>query len=132
MFKSSTIVILVAIALVSCGGAPEPAPAPQAPEVSVATPEQRDVMGFEEFTGRTEAIEFAEIRARVPGTLERQAFKASALVNKGQLLFVIEQAPYIARRNGASMPRCKSWQAELARAKSDLWSGSNRRSAPMR
>ena len=76
-------------------------------------------MGYHEFTGRTEAVEFVEIRARVSGELERQAFRASSIVRKDELLFVIEQAPYIARRNGADAD-VKSWEAELARAKSDL------------
>lgn len=108
------------LSLPSCGGGGAvDAPAPAAPEVSVATATQRDVMGFREFTGRTEAIEFVEVRARVTGILERQAFEASARVRKGQLLFVIEQAPYIARLNGAKAD-VQTWEAELARAKSDL------------
>jgi RND family efflux transporter MFP subunit len=82
-------------------------------------PEQRDVMGYQEFTGRTEAVESIEIRARVSGVLERQAFEASSLVRKGQLLFVIEPDSYVARKNGADA-EVKMWEAELARAKSDL------------
>ncbi len=76
-------------------------------------------MGYQEFTDRTEAVESVEIRARVSGELERQAFQASAMVRRDQLLFVIEPAPYIARRNGADA-EVKSWEAELARAQSDL------------
>ena len=106
------------IALGACQSGVEAPPRP-APEVTVAVPEQRDVMGYHEFTGRTEAVEFVEIRARVSGELERQAFRASSIVRKDELLFVIEQAPYIARRNGADAD-VKSWEAELARAKSDL------------
>lgn len=85
----------------------------------MAEPQQRDVLLFQEFTGRTEAVESVEIRARVAGVLERQEFRASQIVRKGQLLFVIEQAPYIARLNGAEAD-VKTWEAELARAKSDL------------
>ena len=89
------------------------------PEVSVAAPEQRDVMGYQEFTGRTEAIESVEVRARVAGVLERQEFQASSRVRKGQLLFVIERAPYLAARDGAAA-EVQTWEAELSRAKSDL------------
>ena len=85
----------------------------------MAVPEQRDVMGYQEFTGRTEAVESIEIRARVSGVLERQAFEPSSLVRKGQLLFVIESDPYIARKNGVHA-EVKTWEAELARATSDL------------
>lgn len=110
-------ILLVAVAA-ACGGGPEVAPPPP-PEVTVALPEQRDVMGFEEFTGRTEAVESIEVRARVAGVLQRQAFQASGLVSKGQLLFVIEPDAYVARRNGAAA-EVKTWEAELARARSDL------------
>lgn len=102
----------------ACGG-PGEAPPPLPPEVTVAVPEQRHVQGYVEFTGRTEAVESVEIRARVSGVLERQAFRASNIVKKGQLLFVIEPAPYIARRDGAAAD-VKTWEAELARAVSDL------------
>lgn len=112
------ILLLLTITF-SCApdGAEAPPPAP--PEVTVAVPQQRDVMGFQEFTGRTEAIESVEIRARVAGVLERQEFRASSVVRKGQLLFVIEPEPYVARRDGA-VADVKQWEAELARANSDL------------
>ncbi len=118
MRRLSFWIVAAVIALGACGSGGE-APRPRAPEVTVAVPEQRDVMGYQEFTGRTEAVESVEIRARVSGELERQAFQASATVRRDQLLFVIEQAPYIARRNGADA-ELKSWEAELARARSDL------------
>ncbi|TDI47849.1 MAG: efflux RND transporter periplasmic adaptor subunit [Acidobacteria bacterium] len=118
MRRHSFWILVAVIVLGACQSGGEAPPRP-APEVTVAVPEQRDVMGYQEFTGRTEAVESVEIRARVSGELERQAFQASATVRKDQLLFVIEQAPYIARRNGADA-EVKSWEAELARARSDL------------
>jgi len=118
MRRLSFSIVAAAIALGACGSGGK-APPPRAPQVTVAVPEQRDVMGYQEFTGRTEAVESVEIRARVSGELEHQAFQASSTVRKDQLLFVIEQAPYIARRNGADA-EVKTWEAELARARSDL------------
>ncbi len=118
MRRLSFWIVAAVIALGACGSGGE-APPRRAPAVTVAVPEQRDVMGYQEFTGRTEAVESVEIRARVSGELEHQAFQASSTVRKDQLLFVIEQAPYIARRNGADA-EVKSWEAELARAQSDL------------
>ncbi len=109
------LAILLLAGAAACGGSGDVA-APPPPEVTVAVPEQRDVMGFQEFTGRTESI---EIRARVAGVLKRQAFDASSVVRKGQLLFVIEPDPYVARRNGAAAD-VKTWEAELSRSKSDL------------
>lgn len=110
---------LLVLAQLGCGSGAEQAAAPPAPEVTVAVPDQRDVQGYQEFTGRTEAIESVEIRARVAGVLERQTFEPSTLVKKGQLLFVIEPPPYVARRNQAAA-EVQTWEAELARAKSDL------------
>ena len=112
------LAILLLAGAAACGGSGDVA-APPPPEVTVAVPEQRDVMGFQEFTGRTEAVESIEIRARVAGVLKRQAFDASSVVRKGQLLFVIEPDPYVARRNGAAAD-VKTWEAELSRSKSDL------------
>jgi len=103
--------------LVTCGTGEPPAPAP--PEVTVALPLQQDVVEYLELTGRTEAIESVEIRARVSGALERVAFNPSSQVNRGDLLFVIEPEPYIANRERA-IAEVKKWEAELARAKSDL------------
>ena len=115
--RTATILLLAGAA--ACGGGGGDVAAPPPPEVTVAVPEQRDVMGYQEFTGRTEAVESIEIRARVSGVLERQAFEASSIVRKGQLLFVIEPDSYVARKNGADA-EVKTWEAELARAKSDL------------
>ena len=86
------ISVLTVLFLAACGGSEQAGP--PAPEVTVATPERRDVQYFEELSGNTRAIEFAEVRARVPGTLDEQRFSASSVVREGQLLFVIEPEPY--------------------------------------
>ena len=85
----------------------------------MALPLQQDVVEYLELTGRTEAVESVRIRARVSGALERVAFKASSEVNEGDLLFVIEPELYIANRERA-IANVRQWEAELARAKSDL------------
>ena len=108
--------VLLAIASSACGGGP---PAPQAPQVTVATPERRTVQSYGEFTGTTRAIESVEIRARVAGTLEEIRFEPSSPVRRGQVLFVIEREPYVAARDEA-LGSLRSAEAELARAESDL------------
>jgi len=68
------------------------APAPQVSAVKVvATP----FALAEEYAAQTEAVETLEIRARVGGILERQAFADGARIKKGDVLFVIDQQPYI-------------------------------------
>lgn len=52
-----------------------------------------------EYVGHMEAIQTVELRARVQGVLEQIKFKEGGDVNAGDLLFVIEQASYIARVN---------------------------------
>ena len=89
-----SVVALGSFSLVFSGcEQPQPEP-PKPPTVTVATPEIRDVTDFTVFSGRTEAVDTVEIRARVKGFLERVDFEAGEMVKKGQELFLIEQAPY--------------------------------------
>ena len=68
--------------------------APPAPAVTVAKPLVEDLKEWRDFTGQFEARESVEIRARVSGYLESVNFTDGQLVNKGDLLFVIEPRPY--------------------------------------
>jgi RND family efflux transporter MFP subunit len=97
----------------------EPPPLPPPPEVVVETPTQRDVTVIQEFTGNTDAIESVEIRARVQGYLESHHFEAATFVEKGDLLFVIEQGPYIAAKDQAKADVDAS-EAFLRRTESDV------------
>ena len=101
-----------------CAGPPETV-APPPPEVTVASPQVRDVTVYQEFVGSTEAYESVEIRARVQGFLEKMTFVPSSFVRKGELLFVIEPAPYEALRDRAAAG-LKAAEAGLRRADSDL------------
>ncbi len=112
------VVAVVVGSFFGCGGQPEVV-APPPPEVTVATPQVRDVTVFEEFVGSTEAYQSVEIRARVQGYLDRMTFEPSSFVRKGQLLFVIEQEPYEAMRDRAEAG-LKAAEAGLRRAESDL------------
>ena len=68
---------------------------PPPPEVVVVLPERRDVTIYHEFTGTTQASEAVDVRARVEGYLEKILFKDGDNVSEGDLLFVIDQRPYI-------------------------------------
>jgi membrane fusion protein (multidrug efflux system) len=46
------------------------------------------------FTGRVRAQDKVDLRARIDGFLEKRLFNEGQDVRKGELLFVIEQAPY--------------------------------------
>lgn len=81
-----------AMAQPSGPGAPPPA-------VTVTRVERRDVTPVTSFTGRIEAIDKVDLRARVEGFVEEIRFEDGADVSAGQLLFVMEKAPYRAKVN---------------------------------
>jgi multidrug efflux system membrane fusion protein len=62
--------------------------------VTVAVVENRDVVAWQEFSGRLEAIDRVQIRSRVAGAIEAVNFREGALVKAGDLLFTIDQEPY--------------------------------------
>jgi|JI10StandDraft_1071094.scaffolds.fasta_scaffold128028_2 multidrug efflux system membrane fusion protein len=68
--------------------------APPAVPVSVAAAVARDVVLWNEFSGRLEAIDRVDIRPRVTGAVQAVHFREGALVKKGDLLFTIDPLPY--------------------------------------
>ncbi len=66
------------------------------PDVTVTQPIQREVTRYLEYTGTTAALESVDIRARVPGFLEKIQFKPRAKVKAGDPLFVIDPRQYAA------------------------------------
>jgi multidrug efflux pump subunit AcrA (membrane-fusion protein) len=68
--------------------------APPPPAVTVAKPIEKELVEWKEFTGQFEAVDFVDVRARVSGYLESINFTDGQIVNKGDLLFVIEPKPY--------------------------------------
>jgi len=109
---------LVAVILAGwgCGGAVD---APLPPKVTVDQPKRGPVQRFAEFTGTMRAVEFAEIRARVPGILEQMLFEPTAFVNEGDVLFEIERQSYQASLEGAKA-QLESAKSELGQAQADL------------
>ncbi len=71
------------------------APAEQPPPtVTVAVPVQRSVIEWDEYTGRLEAVEFVEVRARVGGLIVSTPFHEGGLVAAGDLLVEIDARPF--------------------------------------
>jgi RND family efflux transporter MFP subunit len=104
------------LALAGCG-ADAQAPQQQATPVSVAQVVERQVTEWDEYTGRLEAVESVEIRARVSGTVDQVAFEEGKEVKKGDLLFVIDPRPFRAEvaRARAELERVRT-QLQLARS----------------
>ena len=88
--------------------APAPGAAAPAAAVTVGQPLQREIVEWDETTGRFDAVEAVEIKARVSGYLTEVLFKDGQDVKKGDTLFVIDPRPY---ENALSQA-----EAELAQA----------------
>ena len=70
-------------------------PAPEAPPpVIIVKPIQKEIVEWDEYTGRTDAVENVNITPRVSGYIDNITFRAGDMVNKGDLLFVIDPRPY--------------------------------------
>ncbi|MEX0692922.1 MAG: efflux RND transporter periplasmic adaptor subunit [Rhodospirillales bacterium] len=82
--------------IAACDGEDKAAapPPPPAPEVTVAAPLLKEIVEWDEYTGRFEAVERVEIRARVSGYMDKVLFKEGQQVSAGQSLFVIDQRPF--------------------------------------
>src|SRR5437870_424412 len=63
---------------------------PPPPAVTTAPVEQREIVEWDEFTGRTAPVEAVEVRPRVSGYIQEVRFQSGQLVKKGDVLFVID------------------------------------------
>lgn len=100
--------------------------APPATPVSVAQVVSQDVSAWNEFSGRLEAVDRVDVRARVSGAVQQVHFREGSLVKAGDLLVTIDPAPYqaeVARGEAqvaAAQARVTYTQSELARSKALL------------
>jgi RND family efflux transporter MFP subunit len=69
-------------------------PAPPPPAVSIANPLEKEVVEWDEYTGRFDAVDLVEVRARISGVLDEVKFKDGAIVKQDDLLFVIDPRPF--------------------------------------
>ena len=86
------VCVLTALALLT--GCRKQPPKPDAPAVTVNHPAQEQVTDFIDLTGSVSASKSVDLVARVSGYLKSVNFKDGAVVEEGQLLFVIEPEPY--------------------------------------
>ncbi len=99
------------------------------PPVTVARPAVEPVTEYLEMTGTVAASRSVNLVARVPGYLQALHFKDGEVVTGGQLLFTIEQGPYVAQvelgraalvRAQAELERQEGMMKENATAKTTL------------
>src|SRR5271167_1463379 len=84
---------------------------PPPPAVTVAPVEQKEIVEWSEFTGRTEPVASVDVQPRVSGYIQEVRFQSGQLVKKGDVLFVIDP-----RWNQAVLDQR---QAEFDQAKSE-------------
>ncbi|NIJ09276.1 membrane fusion protein (multidrug efflux system) [Sphingomonas vulcanisoli] len=96
--------------LSGCGKAPPPAPPP--PSVGFVTLKTEPVTLTTELPGRISAMETSDVRPQVSGVVRERLFKEGSIVHAGQILYVIEDAPYRASLLNA--------QGQLAQAQATI------------
>lgn len=121
--------IVAAVGLSGCsesiGKAQDPGAA-SAPPITAAKALEQPVVETHEFSGRLEAVERVDIRARVGGYITAVNFAPGSEVRKGTVLFEIDPRPFLAERDraeaaaGAARARAALARLELARAESLL------------
>jgi multidrug efflux pump subunit AcrA (membrane-fusion protein) len=79
-----------ALSLAATACSPTLPPPPPPPTVSVGLPLKRQVMDWDDYVGRFEAVQDVEIRPRISGTVQSVAFREGVEVAKEQVLFVID------------------------------------------
>ena len=91
----SPALVAATLLVAACGKTEPPPPAAgQPPAVTVARVAKQDVTPRATFTGRIDAVNKVDLRARVQGFLEQRLFEEGMDVKEGQLLFVVEKPPY--------------------------------------
>jgi RND family efflux transporter MFP subunit len=89
------LLLIALLALPAC----RPPAGPQAVELPpldlpVAAPVEREIVDYEEYTGKISAVERVSVMARVDGYLSEIRFQPGQMVKKRDVLFVIDKRPY--------------------------------------
>lgn len=91
---------------------------PPPPDVTVSVPLQRNITEWDDYTGRFEASQAVDIRPRVSGQLVAVHYRDGDIVQKGQLLYTIDQRPFLAALAEARA-RAASAETQVALARSE-------------
>src|SRR5918998_3921698 len=94
--KASIVALVVALGCAWLGTAALAQGGPNAlpPPVTVAKPVVKEIMEWDEFIGRFEAVDQVHVRARVSGYIDRIHFRDGSMVRVGDPLFTIDQRSY--------------------------------------
>jgi RND family efflux transporter MFP subunit len=82
------------LGLTGCSHAPEEEAGKSPPTVTVSYPLQREVTDYQDYTGRTAAVDSVQVQARVTGYLDKIYFTEGAEVTEDTVLYEIDPRPY--------------------------------------
>ncbi len=88
-----SITLGAALLILGCHGQPA-AVAPPPPTITVSNPVAREVRDWDDYSGRLQSPDRADITARVSGFIVEVPFKEGALVKQGDVLFVMDDRPF--------------------------------------
>ena len=109
----------------------EPAVAEQpVPKVTTTPVVAQETIDYDDYTGRTEASEVVEIRARVFGYLKSIDFKDGDYVKEGQTLFTIEPDEYQAIHEQSLSRDCRLRIHNLAVCRRPIYARRRKDPAP--
>src|SRR5262245_1090956 len=113
---------VAALFVAACGkqqGMPEMPP----PEVGVVVVHAQPVPLIREASARLAPTRASDVRARVPGVVQKRLYKEGSMVKEGQLLVQIDPAPY---RAALAAANASLEQAEAAAKNSSVTAARNR------
>lgn len=117
-----TLFCIAAVASILCSGCSSKSSGPPekpVPTMTVAQPVSKQIVEWDAYSGRLEAVDFVEIRSRVSGYLQSIHFDEGQIVQKDDLLFVIDPRPFEAELNGAKAA-LRQATSQLLQAKAHL------------
>jgi membrane fusion protein, multidrug efflux system len=100
-FGAALIISPLLLALVGLAGCDKPDQTAEVqappPAVTVVKAVRTEVTPSSSFTGRVEAVDKVDLRARVQGFIEQRLFEEGAKVEAGELMFTLEKGQYEAQ-----------------------------------
>jgi RND family efflux transporter MFP subunit len=117
--RAAALALAAAAASAVCGCEGKKETATNPPSVTVARPVMESVANYRDFTGNTVATDSVTLVARVEGYLDQIHFVDGSEVQKGALLFTIQQSQYKAQLQQA-LAQVEAQKAALWHSKTEF------------